>query len=65
VRRGGGWVAGEDAVELVARADVELGEDLAQVVWTIGNRRPSPADELVNERSVEHGDFPVRLPGHE
>src|SRR2546426_2167528 len=31
-RPDGGRVAGQDAVELVARADVELGEDLAQVV---------------------------------
>ena len=45
-RPGSGQVAGKDAVELVARADVELGEDLAQVVLDRARADEQPGADL-------------------
>src|SRR5947208_12771905 len=55
----GGRVAGQDAVELVARADVELGEDLAQVVLDRARTDEQPGADLGVRESVagEPGDL--------
>src|SRR6267378_6841453 len=58
-RPDGGRPAGQDAVELVARADVELGEDLAQVVLDRARTDEQPgADFRVREAVAgEPGDL--------
>src|SRR5438105_4147271 len=45
-RRDGGRVTGQDAVELAARADVELHEDLAQVVLDRARADEQPGADL-------------------
>src|SRR5947208_11443677 len=58
-RPDGGRVAGQDAVELAARADVELGEDLAQVVLDRARTDEQPGADLGVRESVagEPGDL--------
>src|SRR6266550_5722692 len=60
-RPDGGRVAGQDAVELAARADVELGEDLAQVVLDRARTDEQPGADLGVGESVagEPRDLPL------
>src|SRR2546428_4498334 len=60
-RPDGGRPAGQDAVELVARADVELGEDLAQVVLDRARTDEQPGADLRVGESVagEPRDLPL------
>jgi len=53
VRLGGGRVGRQDAVELAAGADVELGEDLAQVVLNRARTDEQPGADLQVLQAVD------------
>jgi hypothetical protein len=57
--------AGQDAVELVARADAELGEDLVQVVFNRARAHEELGRDLWVGQAVSSQPGNLRLPGGE